>query len=96
MGGHHRPISTDKSEPMPTQALRDFSQNLIFHYIYIEKKNINCVVDMKQMPMDFYREMDDEIDMEFEIIRQNHLEAEMLSKKGVRVKKPYWSGPMAS
>ncbi len=51
---------------------------------------------MTEMPMQFYREMDEEFDFDAEIIRQNHLEAQLLAKKGVRVKMPPWKGLMAS
>jgi len=50
---------------------------------------------MKQ-PIEFLQEMEGDFDFDAEIIRQNHLEAQMLSKKGVKVKMPAWRGLMAS
>ncbi len=40
--------------------------------------------------------MDEEFDFDAEIIRHNHLQVEMLAKKGVKVKMPLWKGLMAS
>ncbi len=51
---------------------------------------------MNKMPLDFYREMEEEDFFNAEIIRLNHLEAEMLAKKGLKVKIPMWDYPMAS
>jgi hypothetical protein len=48
-----------------------------------------------KMPVEFYREMDDDF-LSAEIIRLNHREVEMLAKKGVRIKVPMWDYPMAS
>ena len=47
-------------------------------------------------PVDFYREMDEDELFNAEIIRLNHLEADMLAKRGLKVKKPMWDYPMAS
>ncbi len=46
--------------------------------------------------MEFYREMEEEDFFNAEIIRLNHLEVEMLAKKGLKVKVPMWDYPMAS
>lgn len=51
---------------------------------------------MNKMPLEFYREMEDEDFFNAEIIRLNHLEAELLAKKGLKVKIPMWDYPMAS
>lgn len=51
---------------------------------------------MADVPFQFAREMEDDFDFDAEIIRRNHLQAEMLAKKGVKVKMPLWKGLMAS
>jgi hypothetical protein len=51
---------------------------------------------MNQMPMEFLQEIEGEFDFDAEIIRQNHLEAQLLAKKGVKVKMPAFRGLMAS
>lgn len=34
--------------------------------------------------------------LDAELIRRNHMEAALLAKKGVKVKRPMWDGPIAS
>jgi len=38
----------------------------------------------------------DEFDLDAEVIKRNHMEADLLSKKGMNIKKPIWSGLIAS
>ena len=41
-------------------------------------------------------EFEEDIDFDAELIYQNHKAADMLAKRGYKVKKPVWNGLMAS